>query len=327
MPTSGQNLLCRYQYDPLDRLTVCTLAVATGIERFYLKDRRVTEIEGQTRRSVVHHEDGLLAYVERDQGAVDVLLLASNQQRSVLSALGALQPISFAYAPYGYRSLDCGLPGLPGFNGEEPDRITGHYLFGNGYRAFNPVLMRFNSPDDLSPFDKGGINAYVYCGGDPANREDRTGHTWKFVKPLLRAIGVMRKSQGKKVNTPENPKSVQDPQTQNRAVGRTTNSDLTSSHSSSNSVSEQSRALLPTPGVNAPYDAKTAPYAVRVVNINREVIRMAPINQEAHSRVRITARANQNVRIDLQSAIVRGIGRLEDLPEGMYYIFPNVSGR
>ncbi|EGH35731.1 hypothetical protein PSYJA_44541, partial [Pseudomonas syringae pv. japonica str. M301072] len=38
--------------------------------------------------------------------------------------------------------------------------MTGHYLLGNGYRAFNPVLMRFNSPDSLSPFGEGGVNAY-----------------------------------------------------------------------------------------------------------------------------------------------------------------------
>ncbi|MGY2189231.1 RHS repeat-associated core domain-containing protein [Pseudomonas sp. SDO5591_S426] len=47
---------------------------------------------------------------------------------------------------------------------------------GNGYRAFSPVLMKFNSPDTLSPFDKGGLNAYAYCLGDPINRADPNGH-------------------------------------------------------------------------------------------------------------------------------------------------------
>ncbi|WP_010202033.1 RHS repeat-associated core domain-containing protein, partial [Pseudomonas amygdali] len=44
------------------------------------------------------------------------------------------------------------------------------------YRAFNPVLMRFNSPDTLSPFGRGGLNAYAYCQGDPVNRSDPDGH-------------------------------------------------------------------------------------------------------------------------------------------------------
>ncbi|MGE8066689.1 RHS repeat-associated core domain-containing protein [Pseudomonas sp. NPDC089569] len=62
-----------------------------------------------------------------------------------------------------------------GFNGEVIDPLTGHYLLGNGHRAFNPVLMRFNSPDSLSPFGRGGLNPYAYCLGDPVNFSDPTG--------------------------------------------------------------------------------------------------------------------------------------------------------
>ncbi|KPY35049.1 Uncharacterized protein ALO52_00166 [Pseudomonas syringae pv. primulae] len=36
--------------------------------------------------------------------------------------------------------------------------------------------MRFNGTDDLSPFGKGGLNAYAYCAGDPVNRSDPSGH-------------------------------------------------------------------------------------------------------------------------------------------------------
>jgi RHS repeat-associated protein len=81
---------------------------------------------------------------------------------------------------------------LLGFNGERPDPVTGCYLLGNGYRAFNPVLMRFNSPDSWSPFGRGGLNAYAYCVGDPVNRHDRNGHTPELLKNLLRFSGVMK---------------------------------------------------------------------------------------------------------------------------------------
>ena len=78
-----------------------------------------------------------------------------------------------AWSPWGN-----GTPanGLPGFNGERPDPVSGSYHLGNGYRAYNPLLRRFNCPDSLSPFGAGGINPYAYCLGDPLNRTDPTGH-------------------------------------------------------------------------------------------------------------------------------------------------------
>lgn len=39
--------------------------------------------------------------------------------------------------------------------------------------------MRFHSPDSVSPFGRGGINAYAYCMCDPVNRADPDGH-WSF---------------------------------------------------------------------------------------------------------------------------------------------------
>ncbi|WP_231985608.1 RHS repeat-associated core domain-containing protein [Pseudomonas vancouverensis] len=73
------------------------------------------------------------------------------------------------------------------FNGEFRDTHIGWYLLGNGYRAYNPTLMRFHSPDSLSPFGRGGLNAYMYCGGDPVSYSDPTGHMPlpKFIRRLL----------------------------------------------------------------------------------------------------------------------------------------------
>ncbi|MDR0279667.1 MAG: RHS repeat-associated core domain-containing protein [Paucimonas sp.] len=67
------------------------------------------------------------------------------------------------------------MPNL-GFNGELPEPVTGHYLLGNGYRAYSPVLMTFLQPDSWSPFGAGGLNAYAYCEGDSVNAVDPTGH-------------------------------------------------------------------------------------------------------------------------------------------------------
>ena len=105
----------------------------------------------------------------------DTTLLATDSQRSVLQVLENTQPRAMAYLPYGHRAAQSGLSSLLGFNGERADPVTGHYLLGNGYRVYNPVLMRFNSPDSWSPFGRGGLNAYAYCDGDSVNKVDPMG--------------------------------------------------------------------------------------------------------------------------------------------------------
>ncbi|EKT4449100.1 TPA: RHS repeat-associated core domain-containing protein [Pseudomonas putida] len=62
------------------------------------------------------------------------------------------------------------------YSGQRKESATGHYMLGNGYRAFNPVLMRFHRPDSMSPMGAGGLNCYAYCGGDPVNNTDPSGH-------------------------------------------------------------------------------------------------------------------------------------------------------
>lgn len=86
------------------------------------------------------------------------------------------------YSPYGYHPS---LQSILGFNGIRLDAVTQLYTLGNGRRVFSPSLMRFSSPDSMSPFAAGGLNAYAYCLGDPVNREDPSGNISLF-KPLAR---------------------------------------------------------------------------------------------------------------------------------------------
>ena len=160
-----------YHYDPLDRLIQ-----TAGIQRFYNQSRMTTELEGTQSYSVFQQDGRLLAQRRRDRTKDECHLLGTDLQQSVLHAVGADKHHSMAYNAYGHRPVENGLISVLGFNGERADPVTGHYLLGNGYRAFNPVLMRFNSPDSWSPFGRGGINSYGYCGGEPINRVDRNGH-------------------------------------------------------------------------------------------------------------------------------------------------------
>jgi RHS repeat-associated protein len=179
-------LLCQYHYDALDQLIGHTPANEAQLQRFYCKSRLATEIQGALRHSIVQHGDLLLAQQRSAGDARDTTLLATDQQRSVLQILkGTQPPLAIAYSPYGHRCTENGLLSLLGFNGERPDPVTGYYLLGNGYRAFTPVLMRFNSPDSLSPFGQGGLNPYAYCLGDPVNFSDSSGQSPVLKKAIL----------------------------------------------------------------------------------------------------------------------------------------------
>jgi RHS repeat-associated protein len=102
-------------------------------------------------------------------------LLATDGQHSIINDQAH---VSRAYTPYGQAAAQSGP--LSAFNGERRDPLTGCYHLGNGYRQFNPVTMRFQAPDTFSPFGKGGMNAYMYCAGDPVNQHDPSG-----ANPLL----------------------------------------------------------------------------------------------------------------------------------------------
>ncbi|KPA90693.1 RHS repeat-associated core domain [Pseudomonas asplenii] len=176
-----RTLLSQYRYDPLDRLVACRPVNLDPQQRFYCKSRLATEIQGAIVHSFFQSDNGLLAQQRRQGAGRETVLLATDQQGSVLQALDGRQRQAIAYNPYGHWTPSNGLLSLRGFNGERPDPVTGHYLLGNGYRAFNPVLMRFNSPDSLSPFGAGKYNGYAYCEADPVGNIDPTGH---FANPF-----------------------------------------------------------------------------------------------------------------------------------------------
>lgn len=202
MPSPREILLRRYRYDALDRLTANASPNEPEHQRFYCKSRLATEIQGAVRYSFIQDDNLLLAQQQDDGNTRSTTLLITDQQRSVLDTLKPNQPRqSMAYSPYGHHSYSSGLLSLLTFNGERPDPVTGCYLLGNGHRTFNPLLMRFISPDDLSPLGKGGINAYGYCLGDPINKSDPSGrvtvqafaHAFKTRMTNIKAGGLDRR--------------------------------------------------------------------------------------------------------------------------------------
>jgi RHS repeat-associated protein len=139
-----------------------------------------------------------------NRSAPRVVLLATDRSQSIIGEIVDGQTKTIGYSAYGEQSAQQKVETRLGFNGQLREADIGWYLLGNGYRAYNPRLMRFHSPDSWSPFGGGGLNAYMYCVGDPVNRADPTGH-WGVLALFSRAreigtIGYVTSTIGTSVN-------------------------------------------------------------------------------------------------------------------------------
>jgi RHS repeat-associated protein len=119
-------------------------------------------------------------------------LLITSPSASVLGLVGENSYPDSAYCPFGFRA-PASVNTRAGFNGQVQEQMTQSYLLGNGYRIYAAVMRRFYSPDDLSPFDEGGLNAYAYCAAEPINYSDPSGHALSF-SGFLKRIGVMKRT-------------------------------------------------------------------------------------------------------------------------------------
>ncbi|MCC9009473.1 RHS repeat-associated core domain-containing protein [Pseudomonas putida] len=117
--------------------------------------------------------------------SAETTLLAENSQSSIVNSSSRNSRKYLSYTAYGHGHTDL----ILGYTGQRYDRLTNCYHLGNGYRAFSPQIMRFLSPDSLSPFRNRTLNAYAYCMGDPINRHDPSGHTWKAIKASITQAG------------------------------------------------------------------------------------------------------------------------------------------
>ena len=138
-------------------------------------------IEAFTR--FVSHSHRCLAVQRSTLSPVHVLAL--DHMGSALVHASPSGRVCQAYSPYGFTKNRVAIPA--GFNGEYLDLSNGCYGLGKGHRWYSPVLMRFTTTDLLSPFGKGGLNAYSYVLNDPVNRYDpdgRTGEKYLFLRNL-----------------------------------------------------------------------------------------------------------------------------------------------
>ncbi|KAK2612587.1 hypothetical protein QQS21_001358 [Conoideocrella luteorostrata] len=179
--SANQTILSQYQYDADGRLVCQMIPGKPDVHFSYQDGNLIATTAGDSQVSYL--SDGAAYWGQTTSVKGDRKqthrIWSSDGHGSVLAHLDSNEPTLVnhqQYTPYGHVSGSGSNFTSIGYNGEWRDPVTGWYHLGNGYRVYNPVLMRFLSPDILSPFASGEINGYAYCLGDPNNRIDPSGH-------------------------------------------------------------------------------------------------------------------------------------------------------
>lgn len=167
-------LLYRYRYDGHNDLIGVTHEQAAEISRRYQGYRLTRTCDASGATDYFYAGDRPMG-LQRPGCTAENRLFLTDAVNSVTAECGPDALHDTTYTPYGDAPGNDQLIGLLGFNGEVRERALGWSLLGRGYRAYNPGLMRFHSPDTASP-ELAGINPYVYCGANPVNWHDPSGH-------------------------------------------------------------------------------------------------------------------------------------------------------
>lgn len=170
---SYQGSTCHYRYTPSGQL--CDRVVDGVLTRSFHCGAQLTHEQQHGQRTELVGDGTLFALNRVSDGVRQNILLGCDAQGSVrLQAADTLHVCR--YSAYGAQPRDTQHTDF-GYCGERREPLT-DWIIPAGYRPYDPLLMCFLAPDSESPFGRGGINPYAYCGGDPINRTDPDGHSW-----------------------------------------------------------------------------------------------------------------------------------------------------
>ncbi|KAL7921613.1 hypothetical protein ACQKWADRAFT_327471 [Trichoderma austrokoningii] len=172
----GSTVLSRYHYDARARLICQEVPGKPNYDLYYRGGSLIAATSGDAQLSYVSDGVTYWGQILQEDGQTSTSLWASDAHQSTIAVFDTRQSTHVQtqwYTPYGFSTAASTIA----WNGQWRDPVTGWYHLGNGYRVYNPVLMRFHAPDTWSPFTSGEINAYAYCLCDPINRIDPTGHS------------------------------------------------------------------------------------------------------------------------------------------------------
>ncbi|UKZ85334.1 uncharacterized protein TrAFT101_001199 [Trichoderma asperellum] len=174
--SDGSTVLSRYHYDARARLVCQEVPGKPDYHLYYRDSSLIAATSGDAQLNYVSDGVSYWGQILQENGQTATSLWASDAHQSTIAWLDTKQSNQVHtqwYTPYGFSAAGSAIA----WNGQWRDPVTGWYHLGNGYRVYNPVLMRFHAPDTWSPFTSGEINPYAYCLCDPINRVDPTGHS------------------------------------------------------------------------------------------------------------------------------------------------------
>ena len=140
----------------------------------------------------LYDESGIIGmqYTNSTTATTNTYYFLRNLQGDVIAIYDTTgnKVVEYSYDAYGNCTINSSTTNYP-LAHANPIRYRGYYydeatkLYYLNARYYNPQWRRFISPDDtayLNPETPNGLNLYCYCGNDPVNRFDPTGHDWEW---------------------------------------------------------------------------------------------------------------------------------------------------
>ena len=134
-------------------------------------------------------KDNLYGYIKNNNERYYYIRDALGNILGIINQNGQIV-VQYSYTSYGV----CSISGNTSLGNENPFRYKGYYydvetsLYYLNTRYYDPEIGRFISPDSvdyLDPTTINGLNLYAYCGNDPVNYADPSGHWIETVFDLF----------------------------------------------------------------------------------------------------------------------------------------------